>query len=112
MKNGFAVPIISKIKNYYDIGKTPSGLHYAYIGRLIVPYRLHGKAHEIMTSKEGNIFNIKGASDNYLRRIHKLPERNLVPRQVTIDDIISLESRILNTLAETGLTLIEMEPQQ
>lgn len=112
MKNNFNVPIMGKIKNYYDIGKTPAGLHYAYIGRIIVPYRLHGKTHEIMTSKEGNIFNVKGAWDNYLRRINKLPDKDVVPRRVTIDDVISLESRILDTLTETGLTLIEMEPQQ
>lgn len=113
MKNGFDVPIIGKIKNYYDIGKTQSILHYAYKDGKVISYRLYGNGAEVLQyGSKGETLRIRNALDKYLRRLDKRKDKDTLPRLVTIDEEINLEARILNVLAETGLTLIELESQQ
>ena len=120
MRDGPNAPVISKIENYYDIGIIPSVLHFEYEyvhfrgrrRRIIVPYRLHGLDSEIMRYiKSNEILTIGGAWRRYARRVKKLPQSNIMPMVVTIDEKC-LGKKVLDELDKTGLRLIEMEPQQ
>ncbi len=120
MRDGINAPVISKIKNYYDVGIIQSVLHFEYeheyfggkSQRMLVPYRLHGIDSEKMRSMyTPQILNVGNALNRYLRRINKLPLSHTTPRVITIDEEC-LEEKVLDELAKTKLILIEMEPQQ
>lgn len=116
MRDGKGAPILSKIRNFYDIGITQSILHFGYTNDYsdIKPYRLHvGTQPEVMTNSDNKVLSARDAIYRYLERMYKQPESQALPRAVTIDEKIkSLKSIVMKELHETGLTLIEMEPQQ
>ena len=116
MMDGKGAPILSKIRNFYDIGIIQSILHFGYTNDYsgIQPYRLHvGTQPEVMKNSDNKILSARDAIYQYLERMYKQPESQALPRVVTIDEKIKgLKSIVMEELHETGLTLIEMEPQQ
>jgi len=129
MKQGFSVPIVGKIANYYNPGVMTRVLYYSNVDGSITPYDILNKhqpellEHEdtggtIGTRGTRGTRGVMGALTRYLTRIGK-DDNPSYPRLVLVDEDIDLEriilpvfDRVIKFPDYSIVRHIQMEPQQ
>jgi len=114
MRSAFTVPILERVKNFYDPGLVQRLLHYSDRNGFIVPHSLLPRLspEEMLYEGKQMARSVGSALGHYLARMKRFTSPLFPPRIVTIDEEIDFGRWILPAFMGTGLGNLRMGPQQ